>query len=43
MNISKKELLEDYYPDEIPQIMKEYAELNKVGDNEEKEVSAEDF
>lgn len=35
--------MEDYYPDEIPLIMQEYAELNKVKDEEEKEVDAEDF
>ena len=35
--------MEDYYPDEIPLIMEEYAELNKVKSEEEKEVDAEDF
>lgn len=35
--------MEDYYPDEIPIIMKEYAELNKVENKDEQEVGAEDF
>lgn len=35
--------MEDYYVDEIPIIMKEYAELNKVENKEEEEVGAEDF
>lgn len=35
--------MEDYYPDEIPLIMQEYAELNKVKNEDEKEVDAEDF
>ena len=34
--------MEDYYVDEIPLIMQEYAELNKV-ENKEEEVGAEDF
>lgn len=33
--------MEDYYIDEIPLIMQEYAELNKSKDEEE--VGAEDF
>ena len=43
IGISKKEFLEDYYPDEIPLIMQEYAELNKAVDKDEQEVGAEDF
>lgn len=35
--------MEDYYPDEIPIIMEEYAELNKVENKDEQEVGAEDF
>lgn len=35
--------MEDYYPDEIPIIMQEYAELNKVENKDEQEVKAEDF
>lgn len=35
--------MEDYYPDEIPIIMQEYAELNKTNNKDEIEVSAEDF
>ena len=35
--------MQDYYVDEIPLIMEEYAELNKVEGKEEKEVGAEDF
>lgn len=35
--------MEDYYPDEISIIMQEYAELNKVQNNNEEEVSAENF
>lgn len=35
--------MEDYYPDEIPIIMQEYAELNKVQDKDEEVVGAEDF
>lgn len=35
--------MEDYYPDEIPIIMQEYAELNKVENKNEEEVGAEDF
>lgn len=34
--------MEDYYPDEIPVIMQEYAELNRV-EEKEQEVGAEDF
>ena len=43
IGISKREFLEDYYPDEIPIIMQEYAELNKVSNSDEEEVAAEDF
>ncbi len=43
IGISKREFLNDYYPDEIPIIMEEYAELNKVQDKDEQEVGAEDF
>ena len=43
IGISKKELLEDYYPDEIPIIMQEYAELNKITEKQNEEVGAEDF
>lgn len=35
--------MEDYYPSEIPIIMQEYAQLNKVGNKDEEEVGAEDF
>lgn len=35
--------MEDYYPDEIPIIMQEYAELNKVERTDEEIVGAEDF
>lgn len=35
--------MEDYYPEEIPIIMQEYAELNKAVDKDEQEVGAEDF
>lgn len=35
--------MEDYYPDEIPIIMQEYAELNNVENKDEQEVGAEDF
>lgn len=35
--------MEDYYVDEIPLIMQEYAELNKVEDKDEEIVSADDF
>jgi hypothetical protein len=35
--------MEDYYIDEIPLVMQEYAELNKVSDNQEEVVGAEDF
>ncbi len=35
--------MEDYYPEEIPVIMQEYAELHKVENNDEQEVGAEDF
>lgn len=35
--------MEDYYPDEIPIIMQEYAELNKTTSSSEEEVSADDF
>ena len=43
IGISKKEFLEDYYIDEIPIIMQEYAQLNKVEGKDEEEVEAEDF
>ena len=35
--------MEDYYPDEIPIIMQEYAELNKSSNRDEEIVSADDF
>lgn len=35
--------MEDYYPDEIPIIMQEFAELNKVESSDEEVVGAEDF
>lgn len=35
--------MEDYYIDEIPLIMQEYAELNKVENKDEQTVGAEDF
>lgn len=35
--------MEDYYPDEIPIIMQEYAELNKVQNSDEEIVSADEF
>lgn len=35
--------MEDYYINEIPLIMKEYAELNKVENKDETVVGAEDF
>lgn len=35
--------MEDYYIDEIPLIMQEYAELSKTTDRNEEEVGAEDF
>lgn len=35
--------MEDYYIDEIPLIMQEYVELNKVESKDEEEVGAEDF
>jgi len=35
--------LNDYYPDEIPIVMEEYAELNKASNNKDEEVGAEDF
>lgn len=35
--------MEDYYIDEIPLIMQEYAELNKTTDSSEKTVSADEF
>lgn len=35
--------MEDYYIDEIPIIMQEYAELNKATDSNDEEVGAEDF
>ena len=35
--------MEDYYPDEISIIMEEYAELNRVNNKDEIEVSADDF
>ena len=43
IGISKREFLNDYYIDEIPLIMQEYAELNKVQNQDEQEVGAEDF
>lgn len=35
--------MEEYYPDELPLIMQEYAELSKTVDTDVVEVSAEDF
>lgn len=35
--------MEDYYIDEIPIIMQEYAELSKVQNSDEEIVSADDF
>lgn len=35
--------MEDYYIDEIPLIMQEYAELNKVENKGEEVVAADDF
>lgn len=35
--------MEDYYIDEIPIIMEKYAELNKIENEGDKEVTAEDF
>lgn len=35
--------MEDYYIEEIPIVMQEYAELNKVNNTDEEEVGAEDF
>ncbi len=36
--------MEDYYPDEIPIILEEYAKLNKVTDEEKNEETyADDF
>lgn len=35
--------MEDYYPNEIPIIMNEYAELNKIEDSQVETVSADDF
>ena len=35
--------MEDYYPDEIPIIMREYAELNKAENSDTETVGAEDF
>ena len=43
IGISKKEFMEDYYPDEIPVIMQEFAELNRVQSSDEETVDAEDF
>lgn len=35
--------MENYYIDEIPLIMQEYAELSKIQDSNEEIVSADDF
>ena len=35
--------MEDYYIDEIPIVIDEYAELSKMTNNDEEEVGAEDF
>lgn len=35
--------MEDYYIEEIPIIMQEYAQLNKAEDSDTQEVGAEDF
>lgn len=43
IGISKRELFEEYYPDEINVIVEKYAELNKQATSDEKEVEADDF
>ena len=43
IGISKREFLNDYYPDEIPIIMQEYSDLSKVESKEDEEVGAEEF
>ncbi len=43
IGISKSELLNNYYVDEIPIIFDKYVELNKTTNKDEIEVSAEDF
>ena len=43
IGISKKEFMEDYYIDEIPLIMQEYAELSKIQNSDEEIVAADDF
>lgn len=43
IGISKSELLNNYYVDEIPIIFEKYVELNKSANKDEIEVSAEDF
>ncbi len=43
MGISKKELLSEYYFDEIGEIIHEYNELHRYGRQETHEVSCEDF
>ena len=43
IGISKSELLNNYYVDEIPIIFEKYAELSKTTNKDEIEVSAEDF
>ncbi len=35
--------MQDYYIDEIPLIMEEYSELNKIDGKEDEEVGAEEF
>lgn len=35
--------MEDYYIDEIPLIMQEYAELSKIQNSDEEIVAADDF
>lgn len=35
--------MEDYYPNELALVMQEYAELNKVENKDEEEVSADEF
>lgn len=35
--------MEDYYIDEIPLIMQEYAQLSKIEDKDTEIVAAEDF
>lgn len=43
IGISKSELLNYYYVDEIPVIFEKYAELNKTTNKDEIEVTADNF